>query len=325
MGRARTAASALAALLALLPRQALADDAQQFDLAKSHYYAGQYDEVVKRFTILLDGAMPLCSAVEGPSTQPQNCRLADPVLAERAREMLTVALVALKRLPEADLVIERLLRNNPTYNPEPGSMPAEVMDRFREMRQKLQAELEEAARKRADEERKNRLLAQKAAEEEKKWVAEIERLAAKETVLERRSRLVASVPFGVGQIQNGDTGLGVFFAVSEAATGIASIALAGSVVYFNSIDTRNPDPATGVPFDRNAKRQALEITTVANQITFGTWAALTVAGVLQANIAFQPEVPTTRDRPIPKRPAPFVAPTIAVFPGGGMIGVNGSF
>jgi hypothetical protein len=40
---------------------------------------------------------------------------------------------------------------------------------------------------------------------------------------ENGSRWIAAMPFGAGQIQNGDTGLGVFFAVGEALLGGATI------------------------------------------------------------------------------------------------------
>jgi hypothetical protein len=321
----RCAASGLLALAAaLVPRAARADDAQQFELLKGLFYAGQYEDVVKRTTILLDTSNPACATVEGAPTVPQTCHLADGVLIERSREMQVVALVAVKRQADADAIMEKMLRQNPAYSPEPGSLPPAVVERLREIKARLQKELEDDSRKRADEQRKARMLAQKASEEERKWLAELTALASKETVIERRSRLIAFVPFGVGQLQNGDTALGFAFMAAQALAAGSAITFGTVHAFYASVDPGTKD-ANGDPVDKDALGEWVRISALGNQVSFGVLGALAIAGIVQANIAFVPEVRTTRDRPVPKRPAPVVVPTVVASGQGVSVGLVGSF
>lgn len=315
----------LASAVLFCAAEARADDAQQFELLKGLFYAGQYEEVVQRVTILLDPSNPACATVEGAPTAPQTCHIGDGVLQERLREMHIVALFGLKKQADADAVIEKLLRQNPAYSPEPGALPSAVVERVREVKGKLQKELEDEARKRADEQRKNLLLGQKAAEEEKKWIEQLSQLASRETVIEKRSRILAFVPFGVGQFQNGDTALGVVFLASEALAAGAAIGFGAAHGFYSAADPNGQDPVTGQPVVRPALRELVQVTALGNQISFATWAALTIAGIVQANIAFVPEVRSVRERPIPKRPTPMVAPTVTPTTGGLTVGVVGTF
>jgi hypothetical protein len=310
--------------MALAARDARADDSQQFELLKGLFYGGQYEEVLERLAILLDPSNPACQAVEGAPTSPETCHLADAVLIERSREMQVVALVALKRPAEADAVIEKMLRQNPSYSPEPGTLPPAVAERIRDMKDRMQKELEDLARKTADDQRRALLLAQKAAEEERKWLAEITRLASKETIIEKRSRLVAFVPFGVGQFQNEDIGLGILFAASETVTGALAVSFAVAHAYYASIDLNAPGPND----EKVVRSQVVNLTrtfAVGNYVAFSAWAALAVVGVIQANVAFVPEVKTTRPRTVPKRPDPPVLPTVSVSGTGVTVGMVGSF
>ncbi len=301
----RCAASGLLALAASLATSAArADDSQQFELVKGLFYAGQYEEVVRRIGILLDPSNPACASVEGAPTAPQTCHLADQVLVERSREMQVVALVALKRQADADAVIEKMVRQNPAYSPEPGSLPTAVVQRFGEIKARLQKELEDRARNDADAQRKTALQKQRAAEEERKWLAEMTKLASQETVIEKRSRLLAFVPFGVGQLQNGDTALGILFAGASRWRRGPSIGFGTMHNYYSSVNPRVRDPNTGNPVNVAELNDRIQVAATANQIAVGLLAGLVIAGIIQANVAFVPEVRTTRDREVPKRPAP---------------------
>lgn len=322
----RCAASGLFALAAALAcGEARADDSQQFELVKGLFYAGQYEDVVRRMGILLDPSNPACGAVEGAPTAPQTCHLADQVLVERSREMQVVALVALKRQADADAVIEKMVRQNPTYTPEPGSLPAAVVQRMGEIKARLQKELEDRARNDADAQRKTALQKQKAAEEERRWLAEMTKLASQETVVEKRSRLVAFVPFGVGQLQNGDTALGLLFAGSQVLAAGTSIGFAAAHGFFSGADPNSKNPETGKLVVKSELNALIQLTATGNQIAFGAWAALAIAGIIQANVAFVPEVRTTRPRAVPKRPEPVVVPTVAVSNGAVGVGFVGTF
>lgn len=322
----RCVASGLVALaVALSAGAARADDEQQFELVKGLFYGGEYEEVLKRLAILLDGSNPACATVAGAATTPQTCHLADGVLIERSYEMQIVALVALKREAEADQAIEKLLNANPSYAVFPGALPPAVVARITAVKTRMQTQLEAKAQKDADAQRKAALAAQRAIEEERRWLAELTKLAGTEKVVERRSRALAFVPFGVGQFQNGDVGWGIFFAASQALAGGASIGFAVAHTYYLNFDRNTVNPQTGQKVVPGELHALAEGAALGNQIAFGTWAALVVAGIVQANVAFEAEVVTTRERPVPKRPAPAVAPQVAVSPGGLFVGVTGSF
>lgn len=313
--------SALGLAVLLTVRAAFADDAQQFELGKTRFDTGQYEEAAARFASMLDPSKPPCDAAPAGSTD--GCRLVDSDLIERARALYAASLVALKRLDEADAQIATILRNNPAYTPNPAVFPQEVIDRFTLVRARLRAELEELATRRAEEERRKRLAAQRARDEEQRWIQSLVAAASKERVVVKNSRLVAAVPFGIGQFQNGDTGLGWAFAISEAAVGATSIVAAQVWSSYASIDARQY--GSGAPL---ALAQNLNTARLVNQIAFGVWGALTAIGIAQAEIGFVPEKVIERPRPLPprpKQPAMRMVPTVAIAPGTFNVGVVGSF
>jgi hypothetical protein len=186
------------------------------------------------------------------------------------------------------------------------------------VRGKLRGELEAIAQQKAREELAKRVAAQKAREAEEKWIAELEKQAAEEKHVQPNSRWIAMVPFGVGQFQNGNVPLGAVFAVSEALLGTASLV---SIVIFNKLVSTDTSqlPSSAYP---QLNGQILTAARV-NQVTFAGWAALTVAGIVQAQVAFVPERTTTQKRPVPPRPK--LTPVAAPVPGGAVLGISGTF
>lgn len=294
-----------------------ADEQQAFELARNPFDAGQYGEAHARLSALLDPTLPLCD--DTPSASGR-CRIADTDLIERARALDAASLLALKRDAEADAQIARILRQNPQYAPSPALFPQEVIDRFTLVRGSLRAELESLARQRARDELAKRVGAQRAREADERWIAELQRLAGEERWMQRNSRWVAMVPFGVGQFQNGDVRLGVTFAVSEALLGGTAIA---AVAVFNKLASTDPRTlGSGISPYTTLNRQILAATTV-NQIAFAAWAAVTVAGVVEAQVTFVPERTTLLRRPVPPRPT--LTPVALPLPGGAFWGLSGRF
>jgi ATP phosphoribosyltransferase regulatory subunit HisZ len=144
-----------------------------------------------------------------------------------------------------------------------------------------------------------------------------------EVVIEKHSRLVAAIPFGAGQFQNGALELGVFFASSQALAVAGSIASA--LVYNRLANTNvNARGASGGRVDIAAlNAQILEVAWV-NRISFGTWAALVVSGVIEAQVNFVPERLVLRRRPLAAS-KPAVRPVFSVDARGGEIGILGRF
>jgi hypothetical protein len=315
----RAAGVAALAVVATLARQARADDAQAFELAKNPFDGGQYAEAHARLSALLDPGLPPCDA--GPSPNGR-CHLTNPELIERARALDAASLLALKRDVEADALIAAVLRANPSYQPSPAMFPQEVIDRFSTVRASIVADLRAILEQRERDEAQKRLAAQQAHDKEEAWIAELQRQASRERWIEPNSRWIALVPFGIGQFQNGDTRLGITFAVGEAALGGASLV---SVAIVNSLASTNTSmhTSTDQSVDISALNAKMNAVVLVNRISFVAWGALTLAGVLQAEIAFVPEKVTYHDRPVPPRPK--LVPVAAPVPRGAVFGLGGTF
>ena len=316
-----------------LAGSARADDAQQFELAKTRFEAGQYEEAAARFAAMLDPAIAPCE--KGPSDPGgKPCRITEPDLIERARGLAAASLVALQRFAEADAHIEQLLLANPAFVPNPAVFQPEVIDRFTAVRARVRAQLEAAAKRKADAERAARLKAEQTREEGRRWIAELTRLAAQERVTEPRSRWIAAIPLGVGQFQNGDAGLGWAFLISEAVTGAASIASAVVLAGYEGVDV-TAKTAPGAPgqvqssVDIDQLNSQIDTAALVNRISFGAFATLAVAGIVHAQVTFVPERTTYRNRPVPPPPPSLsVGPAVSVVPGvpgGVFFGVSGRF
>jgi hypothetical protein len=300
--------------------RAQADDLQQFELGKTRFDTGQYEEAAKRFADMLDPAKVPCESV--PASVTGGCRLTDPGLIERARTLYVASLVALKRETDADAQIEIILRQNPGFTPDPAVFPGEVIDRFTVVRARLRAELDAAAARKTEEDRQRRLKAQRSKQDEQRWIQALIKAASEERVIVKNSRWIGAIPFGVGQFQNGDKRLGWAFAVSEVALGLTTITTAEVFAYYTRLDPRALNTEQQEALTRNQ-----QTATIINRLAFGLWAATTVSGVVQAQLAFVPENVTVRKRPVPERPKRSdlqIAPSFAVGSGIGL-GLQGHF
>jgi hypothetical protein len=290
-----------------------ADDAQELELAKNRFDAGQYPKAHEQLSALLDPSLPPC---DKGSTGA--CRLTDPDLVERARVFDVASLVALKHNPEADAQIEKVLRDNPGYAPNPVLFPQEVVDRFSEVHARIKPELDRIAEQRAKDALKKRLADQKAHDQDEAWIAELQRMAGQQKRVEVNSRWVAMIPLGVGQYQNGNVGLGALFTVSELLLGATSIASAVVVNNYYKFDQSRCDLVCYQSLSNNVAAAAL-----VNRIAFGALIGATVAGIVQAQVGFVAERSTSVPQPVPPRPK--VTPTVTAGPGSFGIGLVGTF
>jgi tetratricopeptide (TPR) repeat protein len=324
----RPLAGLLASCLLSAARPAAADDAQELELAKTRFDTGKYDDAARSFEIMLDARATPCSA--GPTSG--GCRLTDRDLVERARAFYAASLIALGSRDKADAQIELILRDNPAYAPSPAVFPVEVIDRFTVVRAKVRESLEALARERAENARQRELALERARQAERARLATLEQMAGEQRVVERSSRWIAALPFGVGQIQNGDTALGLAFAGGEAAAGITSIATAMLVASYGAID--DPNKSVALPNGTRARvyppidelNQSAADAALANRVAFGVWAGLTAIGIAHAQITFVPERVTTQKRALPPRPRqPEVTPSVSIDGAGASVGVVGRF
>jgi tetratricopeptide (TPR) repeat protein len=289
------AVAALAGLL--LVGTARADDATELDSAKASYDAGRYAEGAETFKKLLDPGSPHALKSAGAI--------------ERARAYYAACLIALGKTDEANDQFEKLLRQNPRFKPDPVVFPRQVTDPFYVVQSKLKGEIDAAERARAE-------AREKADREQRAYIANLQRLAGEETVITKHSRWIAALPFGVGQFQNGEMGLGYALLVSEAV--LAGTSITAGVIHMQLISDYSRDP-TAVDYNDFISRKNAMFSLSA--YSSAALALIAIGGVVEAQIEFVPETREVHPRPLP--PPPPVLPTVGATDSGFLLGVTGRF
>jgi hypothetical protein len=293
-------AAAIVAVSLAVVRDARADGAADLEKAHNAYVAHQYDEAEARLRALLD-----------PLTGP----LKDPDSVADARMYLGATLVAEKKPDEAAAVFANLLSDKPDYQPDALRVSLDAIDAFTDARAKNRDKLAaiQAERVRKAQEEKARAEAERQRQVAR--LAMLEKLAGTEVVTTQNSRLVALIPFGAGQFQNGQTGLAWTFLVSEGLFAIGS-GVGAAVSYYN-IGQRDGTYA-GYPSVAQQYNDRAQGWAVAGDVFAGAFFAVALAGVVHAEATFVPEVTTTRPRELPSLSlAPIVGP--------GGLGLRGTF
>jgi tetratricopeptide (TPR) repeat protein len=290
----------LAVALATAP--ARADDGTELERAKASYDAGRYAEGVDRFRDILNPAAPNA--------------LHEPTAIERARAYYAACLIALGKSEEADAEIEKIIRNNPVYSPDPVAFPGKVVDRFFEIKSRLKGEIEATFRARATAELAAKA---KAEKQQREYIEALQRLASQERDVIRHSRWIAMIPFGAGQFQNGQDGLGYGLLVAESALAVTSIASA--VIHAQLVAEYNPSRDDYESFV-SKRDMAMD----ANWVSMTALGVVGLAGIIHAQATFVPESVEFRTRPIPPPPPPpTVAPKVGAGPAGFFLGLSGRF
>jgi tetratricopeptide (TPR) repeat protein len=289
--------------VSLSAASARADDATEVERAKASYDAGRYADGVERFREILSPSSPNV--------------IHEPLAVERARAYLAACLIAVGRDNEADAEIEKVIRNNPVYSPDAVAFPGKVVDRFIEIKSRLKGEIEAAFRARTAAEQAAKV---KVERQQREYLESLQRQASQETVVVRHSRLIAMIPFGVGQFQNGQDGLGYVFLVAESALAVTTIV--SSVVYSQLIaDYIGESPAKVDYAKSNAQLDAAYNVNIYSTVSL---AAVAVAGIVHAQATFVPETQEVRTRPLPPPPPQFV-PRVGVGPAGFSLTLGGRF
>jgi tetratricopeptide (TPR) repeat protein len=290
---------------------ARADDATELERAKSSYDAGRYAEGVERFREILNPSSP-----NG---------LREPSAIERARAYYAACLIALGRAEEADAEIEKIIRNNPVYSPDPVAFPGKVVDRFIEIKSRLKGEIEAAFRARSAAEAAAKA---KAERQQREYIEALQQLARNETSVVRNSRWIAMVPFGVGQFQNGQDTLGYTFLVAESVLAIASVTTRiiheGLIADYADAINQAEASKSGETVDYAKFKSQLDTAYNVNLYTTGAFALVALTGILHAQVTFVPEVRETRVRPLPP-PPPTLTPKVGAGPAGFTLGLEGRF
>jgi tetratricopeptide (TPR) repeat protein len=267
---------ALALGAVALARPALADDLMDFEKARALYEKRNYTGAVAAFQAMV-------------GTDPP--RVTDHLLQLESRKYLGASLLFLGREEAARLQFRLLITQEPNYKLDPLAFPKDVVSLFARAQTDVQVELRvarEADQKaRAERER----LQQEAAEQERANLQRLVSMAGEAETERHNSRLVASLPFGVGQFQNGHKNMGVALAVLESVAAVTSVA-----TYFGHQLIADDRPGQE---DLNETRQAEAIWRKTNIASFSVFMALAVFGVIDAHVRFVPSRITSRTRPLP--------------------------
>lgn len=280
--------------------------------ARSSYQAGRYDDCVKEYAELLEHEDEL---TELPAAT-----------IEQARTYFAACLLANGNQSDADQQLRAALTANPLMaSPDPVVFPDQVRDLFFKVKADF---LDDIQRVQDEKIAAARLEAEKRAElvrQEQLRVARLESMVASETLVHQNHRWIASVPFGVGQFQNGDDVWGALFLGSELlALGTAVFAVSSELgIHSQANGGRNVATA-------DSYNQPLSQLRPAGVLGSAAFVFLATVGILEAHINFVPERPVgRRPRPLPKelrRKDPVaVEPTVSAGDNSVHVGVTGSF
>lgn len=271
---------ALFAVLFAAP--ALADDLADFERARAFYDEQRYAEAVQKLELLVGGESP---------------RITARALVLEARKYLGASYLFVARRADAERQFALLLAEDPQYQLDPTTFPSEVRAVFAAVRTRLEREARDRADALAREEAARRAAEAARVERERERLERLNELALTETLVEENSRWIAAIPFGIGQFQNGHTGLGIAFAVTEgvlAATALTMAALYASLPSSSGyIEWREPN------VDRAALQRLETGYAITNYVAMSALAVVLVIGIVDAEVRFVPSVRRTRPRVIP--------------------------
>lgn len=294
---------------------AAADEQTDFDKGRNAYLSRDYAGAEARFRAMLD---------------PKGERaLRSPTLVEHAHVYLGATLMALGQPKEKALLeFKEVLLHNAEYQPDPLTFPTDVLNAFTDAQTLFRREILAEKERRAREERERKEREEREREKQRLYLAALERQAGEQIETRKNSRLLAFVPFGVGQFQNGQHALGWTFLGGEVA--LASAAILSGAFYAANLaqlhQTSDPNaplcpspPGSAPCYSVTLASQYYDRTVAWGWVSVVSWiglGAVAVGGVVQANVAFVPQTTTVRPRPLP---------TLSLRVGAGAIGVEGTF
>jgi hypothetical protein len=208
------------------------------------------------------------------------------VLITAARRYYAACLYALRQEAEARATLERMLREDPDARLDQTQYDTRFVRLFELLLREMQPELDRL--------RTERVLSREQAETRRAAREALMReLLTHATVDDRAPRELMWVPFGVGQIANGQRVVGAVFLVTEL------VLVASTVATYFAHQAVTPADGTleGVEeFTQAQTAQALEIT---NWVSAGLLGAVAIAGIVHANVTWQPERRRIVPRPMP--------------------------
>jgi hypothetical protein len=234
------------------------------------------------------GAAAALSAMVG--TDPP--RVTERLLVLESRKYLAASLLFLGKREESRAQFRLLLAQEPNYTLDPLAFPTEVVTLFDTVKAQLQAQLEQLRAEQQRRREEEQLVAQERVRKERENLERLFRLAQESETRTQNSRWIATIPFGVGQFQNGHKALGVALAVLEGLSAGASVA---TFVGHQQVAGHEPSRAE----EQEAERVE-SVWRISNQVSFGVFAALALIGIIDAHVRFVPLWVSKQPRPLPR-------------------------
>ncbi len=302
----RLVAIAAFGALTLGASAAHADPRAELEKARAAYLARNWAEAEERARVLVD-----------PTTGVK-----DRAIVSQGRMILGAALIAEGKKEQAADVFEKLILEDPTFEPDPLGFPSEVVNTFIDTRAQLAERIKNAAITAAKLEAERKAREEAEREKQRVWLEKVKAQAQEEKITVRHSRLVASLPFGVGQFQNDEPLLGWIFLGTEAALVAGTVVTLPMYLYARR---REAEERNAGDIERKADQydQRADDIQLVNLGLVGGFAVIAVAGVVQANLAFTPTKEERKHRELP--PLGRLSPVVTPLAGGGAyVGVTGA-
>ena len=242
--------------------------------------------------------------------KPQAARIENAALRAEAWRLLGLSYFYQSKNEDASAAFIELLTIEPDEELDPFYVSPRAIAKFEE----IKAEAEEALRpirekKRAEaEERRRAAEAEAAARKQRELEAEERRISAlRPPIMERRvvqkEFWVTLLPFGIGQMQNGDQSLGTALATSQIIAGATS---AGSALLIEVLRDSSTSKFNDSSYQIATRLRA------AKWIGAGVFYALWLGGAVHAVVRFQPESKPTElilpSSAVPAPPPPIAPP-----------------
>lgn len=279
----RVGATALFVALVAAAPLVQAQSAEDYRVGRQAYQNQDYETAARRFETLVNGSDRL-----------------DPAVRIEARKYLAASYVFLNRPDDAEVQFALLLQDDPTHELDDVLFARQVVTVFRRVQTRI---AEDRARREREEREQEAERRQREAERilrERDRVARLEELARQMIVEQENSRWIATIPFGVGQFQNDDEGLGWFFFISEGLFLAANVTAA--IMYSTALDRieqlaserrERDDPEV------EAANSFEDFSRWFSIASFGALAATMIAGIAEAHASFEPVHTEVRERELP--------------------------
>jgi len=233
---------------------------------------------------------------------PSAAKIENPTLRAEAFRLLGIALFYRDRNEQSSAAFLELLRLEPDEELDPFYVSPRAIAFFDEVKKNAEEMLRpiRESKRREAEERRHAAETEAAQRRQREQDEEARKLLALRppTILERRvvqrEFWVSLLPFGIGQMQNGEQNLGTALATSQIIAGATS---AGSALLIEALRDRSSGKFSAGSYNIASRLQ------YSKWIGAGLFYALWVGGAVHAAIRFKPEI-TGTDLVLPSAAVP---------------------